>query len=76
MLDLTRRNLKLRENRNKGVFIEHVTERYISMAEEGYELLQLGLENRSTGFTQMIALSSRSHMLFMITVTQNDFASG
>ena len=30
LLDLTRRNLKLRENKNKGVFIEHVTERYIS----------------------------------------------
>ena len=32
LLDLTRRNLKLRENRKKGVFIEHVTERYISRA--------------------------------------------
>ena len=30
LLDLTRSNLKLRENKKKGVFIEHATERYIS----------------------------------------------
>lgn len=39
-------------------------------------MLDLGLENRSVGITQMNALSSRSHMLFMITIVQNDFASG
>lgn len=76
LLDLTRRNLKLRENRNKGVFIEHVTERYISQAEEGYQLLYLGLDNRSVGTTQMNTQSSRSHMLFVITLIQNDFSSG
>lgn len=76
LLDLTRRNLKLRENRNKGVFIEHVTERYISRTEEGYQLLAYGLENRSVGCTQMNAVSSRSHMLFMISLVSNDFATG
>jgi kinesin family protein 5 len=76
LLDLTRRNLKLRENRNKGVFIEHVTERYISRTEEGYQLLAYGLENRSVGCTQMNAVSSRSHMLFMISLVSNDFSTG
>lgn len=76
LLDLTRRNLRLRENKNKGVFIEHVSERYISRVEEGYQILRSGLENRSVGCTSMNAASSRSHMLFMITIVQNDFASG
>jgi kinesin family member 5 len=53
-----------------------VTERYISQSVEGYQLLHLGLENRSVGTTQMNTQSSRSHMLFMITLIQNDFASG
>ena len=53
-----------------------MTERYISRAEEGYQLVALGLENRSVGCTQMNAVSSRSHMLFMITLVQNDFESG
>lgn len=38
--------------------------------------MNLGLENRSVGTTQMNAQSSRSHMLFMITIVQNDFSSG
>lgn len=76
LLDLTKSNLKLRENKNKGVFIENVSEKYISKIDDGLDLLCLGIENRSVGCTQMNAVSSRSHMLFMITVIQNDFATG
>lgn len=58
------------------MFLEGVTEKYVSELEEGLALLKIGIDNRAVGSTQMNAISSRSHVLFMLTIDQNDFSSG
>ena len=55
LVDPTKTDLKVREDRNKGVYIENVTE--ISVSEEGevYQIMKLGNENRAIGCTDMNA---------------------
>lgn len=43
LFDLNKRDLKLRENKKQGVFIEHVSEKYIVNAEEAMSMVKLGL---------------------------------
>lgn len=72
LLNPTEANLKIHEDRVKGVFIEGLTEIYVSNDLEVYELMKAGNENREVAFTFMNAVSSRSHSLFIITVSQTN----
>jgi kinesin family protein 5 len=65
-------NLKVKEEKGKGVFIADVEERYIAEEKEIYELMKLGNSNRSIAATLMNAESSRSHSIFVLSVTQNN----
>ncbi|CAK9216672.1 unnamed protein product [Sphagnum jensenii] len=58
LLDATKNNLQVKENRAKGIFIAGVTE--------------VGLANRAVGATQMNAESSRSHCVFLFTIQQTN----
>eukprot|EP01118_Nematostelium_gracile_P003663 TRINITY_DN14236_c0_g1_i1.p1 TRINITY_DN14236_c0_g1~~TRINITY_DN14236_c0_g1_i1.p1 ORF type:complete len:269 (-),score=69.42 TRINITY_DN14236_c0_g1_i1:265-1071(-) len=62
--------LKIRESPQKGVWIEGLTEEFISSEEEIEELIALGEKCRSVAYTDMNATSSRSHSVFMITIEQ------
>ena len=78
LIEPSKTDLKIREERSKGVYIENVTE--ISVAEEGevYQIMKLGNENRAIGCTDMNAQSSRSHSCFIVTIDQRntrDFSS-
>lgn len=53
-----------------GPYVEHLTEAYISDKVELYKLIHLGQKNRATCMTNMNALSSRSHMIFLLTLNQ------
>lgn len=78
LLDVSKVNLKVHEDRTRGVYIADLTEEYVSSGEEVYELMKIGSSNREVGFTQMNAGSSRSHSIFILTVTQTnstDFSS-
>lgn len=66
-------NLKLREGGyREGVWIQGVTEQYASCYEDVLEFMRMGNSNRSVGETKMNQRSSRSHSVFMLTLTQHN----
>ncbi|OMJ73454.1 hypothetical protein SteCoe_27847 [Stentor coeruleus] len=72
LLDTSKNNLKVHEDRTRGVFIADLTEEYVSSDEEVYQLMKIGSDNREVGYTNMNAGSSRSHSIFILTVTQTN----
>jgi len=74
LLDPSKTNLKVVEDKKKGIYIAGVTENYVAEAGEVYEIMKIGNENRSIGSTDMNAESSRSHSCFILTVQMNNTA--
>lgn len=72
LLDLSKKNLKIRENAAKGVFLENITELSISDYESFFNLLLKAEKNRAAGETKMNLSSSRSHLIVQISVIQNN----
>jgi len=69
LIDPTKDNLKIHEEKGKGVYMHDITETYIGGENEVYDLMKLGNSNRSISATLMNAESSRSHSIFILTVT-------
>jgi kinesin family protein 5 len=63
-------NLKVRESPTRGVWVQDLTEEFVTCEEDIFELLKLGEKYRSVSATKMNAVSSRSHSLFIITLQQ------
>jgi len=61
-------DLKIHEDKNRGVYIADLTEEYVAERTEVYELMRIGSSNREVGHTNMNAGSSRSHSIFSITI--------
>ena len=74
LIDPKKDYLRIHEEKGKGVYMQGVEEVYISSETEVYDLMKLGNSNRSIASTNMNAESSRSHSLFILTVTQNNTA--
>ena len=72
LLDETNSNLKIRENAQKGIYIQDLTEKYIATSEDIFKIMKEGNSNRSVSMTLMNAESSRSHMIFMLTISQTN----
>ena len=72
LLEPSKDNLKIHEEKGKGVYMSDLTEEYISQEKEVYEIMKLGNSNRSIASTMMNAESSRSHSIFILTVPQNN----
>ncbi|OMJ87327.1 hypothetical protein SteCoe_11015 [Stentor coeruleus] len=72
LLDTSKTNLKIHEDRARGVYIEGLTEQYVTCDEEVYDLMTIGTDNREVAYTNMNAGSSRSHSLFLLTVGQTN----
>ena len=53
LLDPKKTNLKIHEEKNKGIYIEDVTETYVGEEEEVFEIMKVGNENRAIGVTNM-----------------------
>ena len=70
LLETSKNNLKVHEDKTRGVFIAELTEKYVASESEVYEIMKCGLNNRNVGYTDMNAVSSRSHSLFIITISQ------
>jgi kinesin family protein 5 len=63
-------NLKIREDKNKGIYIEDLTEENVTEVDEVIEIMSNGLENRVVSCTGMNEQSSRSHSLFILSIKQ------
>jgi kinesin family protein 5 len=78
LLDPSKVNLQIKENRQKGVYIQDITERYIGSELDVYEIMKQGNNHRTVASTAMNETSSRSHSIFMMNISQNnldDFSS-
>ena len=76
LLDPTKIDLKIKENSRKGIYIDNLTERYISSEVEVYEIMKIGNQNRQVASTAMNDVSSRSHSIFQMTVSQTNLDNG
>eukprot|EP00762_Andalucia_godoyi_P004183 ANDGO_06248.mRNA.1 Kinesin-related protein 5 len=72
LLDPTglKKNLKIHESPQKGIYIQDLTEEYVNNEEDIYTLLDIGASNRAVASTNMNLESSRSHTVFIIEVHQ------
>jgi kinesin family protein 5 len=66
LLDPKKINLKIHENKDKGVYVKDMTEQYVGSEDEVFAILKIGNDNRAIGVTDMNAQSSRSHSCFIL----------
>jgi len=66
LLDPKKNNLRIHENKERGVYVKDMTESYVGTEDEVFALLKIGNENRAIGVTDMNSQSSRSHSCFVI----------
>lgn len=72
LFDTTKRNLRVHESPQRGIYVEDLTEMYVGSPDDIYELLEMGTNNRVVSYTAMNAVSSRSHSVFTILVEQKN----
>ena len=72
LIDVSRTHLHVREDKAKGIYVEDLTEHYVSSEEEVFELIKVGSSNRAVGKTNMNEHSSRSHLIFLMTIHQTN----
>lgn len=72
LLDPTRNNLKIRNDKIRGMFIEDLSEYYVINDSEVLDLIQTASENRSIAYTNSNANSSRSHLVFQLSIQQTN----
>ena len=65
------KNLNIREDKIKGIYIDNLSEWEVKTSNDIYTLLERGSENRATSCTNMNEMSSRSHAIFLITLEQH-----
>jgi len=64
-------NLKIIENKEKGIYIENLSEVYLSSIEEFFDYADLAQKNRKVAETKLNHNSSRSHCIMILEVIQN-----
>ncbi|KAL3421139.1 Kinesin heavy chain [Phlyctema vagabunda] len=69
-------NLPVHEEKNRGVYVKGLLEVYVASVSEVYEVLRRGGSSRAVSATNMNAESSRSHSIFVITITQKNVETG
>ncbi|CBX91574.1 hypothetical protein LEMA_P070820.1 [Plenodomus lingam JN3] len=69
-------NLPVHEDKARGVYVKGLLEVYVSTEEEVYEVLRRGGSARAVSATNMNAESSRSHSIFLVTITQKNVETG
>ena len=66
------RNLTVREHPSRGIYVDGLTERPVSSWEGVMEVLDQGDAARAVAATNMNAVSSRSHSVFIVNVAQEN----
>lgn len=72
LLDVSKVNLSVHEDKNRVPFVKGATERFVSSPEEVFEVIEEGKSNRHVAVTNMNEHSSRSHSVFLINVKQEN----
>lgn len=72
LLNPTKDRLIIKQDPKWGIFIPDLTEWYITCPQDAFNMMNEGNHNRATSSTQMNDTSSRSHSMFILTVTQKD----
>ena len=72
LIDLNKSNLAIRETKEKEIYIEDLSEHYVSNEEDLLNLVKLGSENRTVHSTNMNQYSSRSHTIVILTIHQKN----
>ncbi len=72
LLDPSKVNLAVHEDKNHSVYVKGATERFVSCPEEVFEVIEEGKANRHVAVTNMNEHSSRSHSVFLINVKQEN----
>ncbi|KAG6790219.1 hypothetical protein POTOM_006367 [Populus tomentosa] len=68
LLDPGQRNLEIRDDPKNGLYVENLTEEYVSSYEDVTQLLIKGLSSRKVGATSINSKSSRSHIVFTMII--------
>lgn len=68
LLEPSNVNLQIREDMNRGVYVERLSEPIVSSLTEAFQHLWRGLQQRHIGATHMNERSSRSHAVFTLSV--------
>lgn len=69
-------NLPVHEEKSRGVYVKGLLEIYVSSVNEVYQVMHRGGSARAVAATNMNAESSRSHSIFVITITQKNTDTG
>ena len=72
LLDPRKTDLAIREDKNKGIWVEDCTEQYVESEQEMLDFFKDGAQNRAVASTKMNNVSSRSHSLFAVIIYQRN----
>ena len=72
LLDISKTNLVVHEDKNRVPYVKGATERFVSSPEEVLDTIEEGKMNRHVSVTNMNEHSSRSHSVLMINIKQEN----
>ena len=70
LLNRDKNDLGIKESPTKGIFVEGLTEFWVSNLDEMLEVVAVGQETREIGSTRLNNKSSRSHTIFIMNISQ------
>ncbi|KAG5081718.1 hypothetical protein AAZX31_02G279200 [Glycine max] len=68
LLDPTQRNLEMKDDSKNALYIENLTEEYVTSYDDVTQILVKGLSSRKVGATSLNSKSSRSHIIFTFVI--------
>ncbi|XP_058879244.1 kinesin-1 heavy chain isoform X3 [Acipenser ruthenus] len=72
LLDVSKTNLAVHEDKNRVPYVKGCTERFVCSPDEVMDTIDEGKSNRHVAVTNMNEHSSRSHSIFLINVKQEN----
>ncbi|XP_037535745.1 kinesin heavy chain [Nematolebias whitei] len=72
LLDVTKNNLSVHEDKYRVPYVKGCTERFVTSPEEVMDVIDEGKANRHVAVTNMNEHSSRSHSIFLINIKQEN----
>ncbi|XP_078018879.1 kinesin-1 heavy chain-like isoform X1 [Epinephelus lanceolatus] len=76
LLDVSKVNLSVHEDKNRVPYVKGCTERFVSCPDEVMDAIDEGKNNRHVAVTNMNEHSSRSHSIFLINIKQENSQTG